>query len=55
MDILAGKTGHTSAAGFCLVLGESAADGKEYISIVFNAPYYEQLYVSMRNLASKSQ
>ncbi len=53
MEIIAGKTGHTSAAGFCLVLGEESSDGNEYISIIFNAPYYEQLYASMRNLAAK--
>lgn len=55
MQLLCGKTGHTSAAGFCLVLGETAGDGHRYISIIMNSPIYEQLYTSMRNLASKSQ
>ncbi len=54
MNIVAGKTGHTSAAGFCLVLGENDDSGKEYISIIFNSPIYEQLYASMKNLAGKS-
>ena len=54
MQILCGKTGHTNAAGFCLVLGESDSAGKRYISIVMNAPIYEGLYSSMRNLAAKS-
>lgn len=54
MQIVAGKTGHTSAAGFCLVLGEKADSGNEYISIIFNSPIYEQLYASMRTLCEKS-
>ena len=54
MNIVAGQTGHTSAAGFCLVLGENDDSGKEYISIIFNSPIYEQLYASMKNLAGKS-
>lgn len=54
MQIICGKTGHTNAAGFCLVLGESDSAGKRYISIVMNAPIYEGLYSSMRKLAAKS-
>lgn len=53
MQILCGKTGHTNAAGFCLVLGETDDAGKRYISIVMNAPQYETLYSSMRQLAAK--
>lgn len=53
MQILCGKTGHTNAAGFCLVLGETDNNGKRYISIVMNAPIYEVLYSSMRSLAAK--
>ncbi len=53
MQILCGKTGHTNAAGFCLVLGETDEAGKRYISIVMNAPQYETLYSSMRQLAAK--
>ena len=55
MEILCGKTGHTNAAGFCLVLGEKDTAGKQYVSIIMNSPIYEQMYVSMRNLAAKSQ
>ena len=55
MEILCGKTGHTNAAGFCLVLGEKDAGGGEYVSIIMNSPIYEQMYVSMRKLAEKSQ
>ncbi len=54
MQIVAGKTGHTSAAGFCLVLGETGLSDNEYISIIFNAPTYEDLYSSMRTLCEKS-
>lgn len=53
-QILAGKTGHTSAAGFCLVLGEEKNDGKQYISIVFKAPTFENLYEGMRTLIGKA-
>lgn len=54
MQIVAGKTGHTNAAGFCLVLGETGISNNEYISIIFNAPAYEQLYSSMKTLCEKS-
>ena len=49
----AGKTGHTNAAGFCLVLSETVGDGDELISVVFNAPTYEDLYNGMRTLIEK--
>ncbi len=55
MNVLAGKTGHTSKAGFCLVLGETDQQNNRYISIIMNSPIYEQLYAGMRNLAEKSQ
>lgn len=54
-QILAGKTGHTSKAGFCLVLGEQASDGKQYISIVFKAPTVENLYQGMGALIEKAR
>ena len=55
MNVLAGKTGHTSKAGFCLVLGETDQENNRYISIIMNSPIYEQLYAGMKNLAAKSQ
>lgn len=55
MNVLCGKTGHTSKAGFCLVLGETDTQGDRYISIMMNSPVYEQLYAGMRNLAEKSR
>ncbi|MDO4438198.1 MAG: serine hydrolase [Eubacteriales bacterium] len=55
ISITAGKTGHTSKAGFCLVLAEKDTDGHEYISIVMKAPVYEELYSGMSNLISKGK
>lgn len=52
--ITGGKTGHTNAAGFCLVLGEEQKDGKELISIVMKAPVYENLYQGMVSLVKKA-
>ena len=53
VEMIAGKTGHTNAAGFCLVLSETSASGDELISVVFNAPTYEDLYNGMSSLVSK--
>ena len=56
MSVICGKTGHTNAAGFCLVLGaESDSDGKKYISVIMNSPIYEYLYAGHKTLAGKSQ
>ncbi len=55
ISIKAGKTGHTSKAGFCLVLAESSTDGHDYISIVMKAPVYEELYGGMSALISKGK
>jgi len=48
-----GKTGHTNAAGFCLVLGTVRKGMEEYISIIMKAPGYEDLYHGMQELTSK--
>jgi len=53
LRFFAGKTGHTNAAGFCLVLGESSAEGKEFISIIMKSPIYEYLYDGMIRLTGK--
>lgn len=53
LEYVAGKTGHTNAAGFCLVLGETDQDGKECISIIMKAPIYEDLYNGMVHLTGK--
>ena len=52
-SVTAGKTGHTNAAGFCLVLGEQNKEGKQFISIIMKAPAYEALYNSMTALIEK--
>ena len=39
-----GKTGHTADAGYCLVMAETADDGKNYISVVYKAGSYAKLY-----------
>ena len=48
-----GKTGHTNAAGFCLVLGELTESGSQCISIIMKAPLYEDLYNGMVRLTGK--
>lgn len=53
MDIFSAKTGHTYAAGFCLVCGESDTLGNEYISIIFDSEIYEYLYSDMKTLVEK--
>ncbi len=55
MRVTCGKTGHTNAAGYCLVQGEADSDGREYISIIMNSEVYEEMYSSMRALAEKSR
>ena len=50
----AGKTGHTNAAGYCLVLSEKDTAGNDYISIIMKAPSYDDLYGGMINLCSKA-
>jgi len=51
----AGKTGHTNAAGFCLVLGEDKSGEKDHISIIMKSPVYENLYEGMIRLVSKAE
>ena len=34
LSVFGGKTGTTKAAGYCLIMGEKDADGKEYASVV---------------------
>lgn len=53
LRIVAGKTGHTNAAGFCLVLSEEDNEGKRYISIIMKSDIYEHLYDGMIKLTDK--
>ncbi|MDO4266508.1 MAG: D-alanyl-D-alanine carboxypeptidase family protein [Eubacteriales bacterium] len=50
-----GKTGHTADAGYCLVMAETADDGKNYISVVYKAGSYQKLYDGMTALLAKSR
>jgi len=49
VKINAGKTGHTNAAGYCLVLNTENA-GKTKISIIMKAESADQLYNSMKSI-----
>jgi D-alanyl-D-alanine carboxypeptidase (penicillin-binding protein 5/6) len=48
--ILGGKTGTTSAAGYCLVLYSMNANGEKIISIVFKADGRANLYLLMNEM-----
>jgi D-alanyl-D-alanine carboxypeptidase (penicillin-binding protein 5/6) len=48
--ILGGKTGTTSAAGYCLVLYSKNANGEKIISIVFKADGRSDLYLLMNEI-----
>lgn len=50
-----GKTGHTADAGYCLVMGETADSGKNYISVIYQAGSYAKLYNGMTALLEKSR
>lgn len=53
LSVVAGKTGHTNAAGYCLVLSEADDNGNRFISIVMKADIYENLYNGMKKLTDK--
>ena len=44
LHVSGSKTGHTNAAGFCLVMGERSDSGDNYISVTMKAPSYDSLY-----------
>lgn len=50
-----GKTGHTNAAGYCLVMAETADDGMDYISVVYKAGSYQKLYDGTSALLQKTR
>lgn len=52
IDILGGKTGTTSAARNCLVIGSSNQE-EEYVSVILKAPGKPVLYENMTNLLDK--
>ena len=53
LDYYGGKTGHTNAAGYCLVLGGFDTAGREFISVVMKADGYDQLYNGTKDLTSQ--
>lgn len=53
LTVFSGKTGTTSAAGFCLIMASRDQQEKEYISVVLKAPSRPGLYDNMTNIISK--
>lgn len=53
LTVIGGKTGTTSAAGYCLIMAEQDTEGKEYISVVLKAGSRNGLYDNMSNIISK--
>lgn len=50
IQVLGGKTGTTSDAGYCLVLYSKRADAVPYISVIFKADSRDNLYYEMTEL-----
>ena len=53
LTVFSGKTGTTSAAGFCLIMASRDQKEKEYISVVLKAPSRPGLYDNMTNIIFK--
>lgn len=53
LTVEAAKTGHTNAAGFCLVMGEASETGESYISVTMKAGTYDALYNGTKALLQK--
>ena len=53
LSVFGGKTGTTQAAGYCLIMGEKDADGKEYASVVMHADSRDALYSDMSTIMEK--
>ena len=53
LSVFGGKTGTTQAAGYCLIMGERDADGKEYASVVMHADSRDALYSDMSTIIEK--
>ena len=53
LSVFGGKTGTTKAAGYCLIMGEKDADGKEYASVVMHADSRDALYSDMSTIMEK--
>ena len=53
LSVFGGKTGTTQAAGYCLIMGETDAGGKEYASVVMHADSRDALYSDMSKVMEK--
>ena len=53
LSVFGGKTGTTQAAGYCLIMGETDAGGKEYASVVMHADSRDALYSDMSKIMEK--
>ena len=53
LTVLSGKTGTTSAAGFCLIMAEKDTSDREFISVVLKSDSRPHLYDNMTNIISK--
>lgn len=53
LTVFGGKTGTTSAAGYCLIMGSRTEDGREYASVVMKADSRNKLYEDMTKIISK--
>lgn len=53
VTVVGGKTGTTSAAGYCLILLSRDTAGAPYISVVLRAGSSDNLYIGMTNLLSE--
>ena len=51
--MFSGKTGTTSAAGFCLIMASQDMAGQEYISVVLKAASRPGLYDNMTEIIQK--
>lgn len=52
MTVIAGKTGMTVAAGYCLIILSQNEEGKQFITCVFKSTSYDDLYSDMNELLS---
>lgn len=53
LTVIGGKTGTTSAAGYCLIMASEDTYGKEYISVVLKSDSRPHLYDNMTNIITK--
>lgn len=54
ITVVAGKTGTTNEAGYCLIVQAKDATGKEYIALVCGAPYRDSLYYQIQQMLNQA-